>query len=499
MADQDLPDNPEDLVPIEGDGADAGAAEPRHPRRAASAEFIVKSEAQGASVLREAMDPANQSLAEALRLSYRVLQLVIVVLLALFLASGFRNIENTQTGVRTLFGRIQSDENGDAALIPGLNVSLLPYPAVEFIVFNQNNAASVTEPFWPNTFLARQPNFEAAAATVRATDAFAFGLGPGRDGYVLVEDGFAHLQLQANYSIDNAQQFVENVLSEQESGRIVRYALQRAVVHTMAAMKFDDAIESGEVIGARVRETAQSMLDDLETGIALDRVQVSSVKPPIPLVNTLTSLTTATTQAENAAAQARRDAGAELQQTAGENFQEVLDLIDEYELALLDAGEQGPRHPEAERILSQIDELLQGERVGGVVAQRIAAARSYKDEIEATLGALARRFEGLLPAFRQDRDFVVRQQWIDTYRRILGGKQVEIVALPAQLGAFHTQVKSLQSVMQIRREARQRRQEAEAMGLVDPFRIRMGEDKVNRRLELNRGTGEVTGRGQNRN
>ena len=76
------------------------------PRRAASARFIVDSEVGSEALLRDAMDPANQSLADALRLSFRVLQAVIVVLIVLFLASGLKTVDDGYSGVRTLWGRI---------------------------------------------------------------------------------------------------------------------------------------------------------------------------------------------------------------------------------------------------------------------------------------------------------------------------------------------------------------------------------------------------------
>ena len=69
MADTpDIPDpvEPDDLgVPSEapyGTEADESA-----PRRAASAEFAVERTVGSEAMLREAMDPANQSLADALR------------------------------------------------------------------------------------------------------------------------------------------------------------------------------------------------------------------------------------------------------------------------------------------------------------------------------------------------------------------------------------------------------------------------------------------------
>src|SRR5436190_5760703 len=73
-------DVPYESEPMEVEDSDA-------PRRAASARLIVDSQVGSEAALREAMDPANQSLAEALRLSFKVLQVVILVLVALFLVS----------------------------------------------------------------------------------------------------------------------------------------------------------------------------------------------------------------------------------------------------------------------------------------------------------------------------------------------------------------------------------------------------------------------------
>ena len=85
------------------------SAEMEAPRRAASARFIVDSEVGSDAAIRDAMDPANQSLADALRMSFRVLQAVILVLVVLFLASGLRTVDEGKTGVRTRWGRIDAD------------------------------------------------------------------------------------------------------------------------------------------------------------------------------------------------------------------------------------------------------------------------------------------------------------------------------------------------------------------------------------------------------
>src|SRR5262249_54239227 len=81
-------------------GSRESGGPPEAPRRAASAQFIVDAEVGAEAAMREAMDPANQSLADALRLSFRVLQGVMVVLVILFVFSGVQTVEQGQSGVQ---------------------------------------------------------------------------------------------------------------------------------------------------------------------------------------------------------------------------------------------------------------------------------------------------------------------------------------------------------------------------------------------------------------
>ena len=76
-------------------------------RREASAKFIIQNTESDSSLdLRDAMETAHRSLADSLQLSFRALQIVMIVLLGLYLVSGFRTVEDSQTGVSTFFGKI---------------------------------------------------------------------------------------------------------------------------------------------------------------------------------------------------------------------------------------------------------------------------------------------------------------------------------------------------------------------------------------------------------
>ncbi|HAC09439.1 MAG TPA: hypothetical protein DCG14_07280, partial [Phycisphaerales bacterium] len=83
-------ERPDEFEPVREE--DDLGTEDDSPRREKSAEFTVVADAATTTDLRDAMDPANQSLTEALRLSYRVLQLAILALGVVFLFSGFQTV-----------------------------------------------------------------------------------------------------------------------------------------------------------------------------------------------------------------------------------------------------------------------------------------------------------------------------------------------------------------------------------------------------------------------
>ena len=132
-----------------GDSKDQVESQPADdaPRREASATFSVSEPVAAEAAIRQAMDPANQSLGEALRLSYRLLQLAIFGLLVTFLFSGFQTVREGFSGVKTIFGRV-AGEPGMEAIGPGLN-PFWPYPVGEITVFETRRTVELRNEFWP--------------------------------------------------------------------------------------------------------------------------------------------------------------------------------------------------------------------------------------------------------------------------------------------------------------------------------------------------------------
>src|SRR5437660_231863 len=63
---------------------------------------------QRAQSVGELMDPANRSLADALKIAYRLLLLAIGVMIVLFAFSGVQQVQVTEVGVREFLGKLET-------------------------------------------------------------------------------------------------------------------------------------------------------------------------------------------------------------------------------------------------------------------------------------------------------------------------------------------------------------------------------------------------------
>jgi regulator of protease activity HflC (stomatin/prohibitin superfamily) len=461
---------PED-APFEYEAMDV--EESNSPRRAASARFEVESDVGSEAALRGAMDPANQSLAEALRLSFRVLQLVIVVLLLLFLVSSFQTVREDQGGVFTQFGRIKPLDGSDD-LTPGLKWGRLPYPITEFVLFNlTNRSVDVGNTFAPfNRGESKEKMLEGASVTTP--------LQPARDGSLVTRDGdLVHMRISARYSIDSARVFVESVDDSdpsRDAQSLVRLALESAAVLVVAEKTAQDVTERTEEVKASIRDQAQANLDRLRCGLVLGQVDINEAAVPLAIEKANEDLQSARVEAEEAVLNARRQAEEQLIRAAGSKYRQIADLITQYEEAL-DSGQE----TDSVRLLAAINTQLDALDVAGDVARVIGSARTYQSQIEASLGSAVQRFNALLGPFRENPQLVIRKHWLETFAAVLNKPDVEIVYVPNTLGMAQLLLNGSDLVQQRRREARLQQKERRSVEqFVDPAApfIRSGSDMV---------------------
>jgi membrane protease subunit HflK len=469
--DPERPDSPDEEIG-RGDGADAGRDRPG--RRPASAEFAVSAQVGTAAALREAMDPANQSLADALRLSYRVLQIVIVILLLLFLVSGVQTIQKSQSGVMLRFGRIMpTGPAGAEALEPGLAFSVWPYPAGEFVLLEvQNRTVDLGNAFWPN--IAPGVRIETAIEQAIAGTA----LRPPRDGrpgdgYVVIRGGdIAHIRLSARYEIERPEQFLKKV-DPARGDQLVEWSLRTAVVHVAASLALQDLVEITAETRERIARRAQELLDAVDAGVRINEINIPDARPALAIAKAQVELQNARVEAQQQVEEARQKASNQLIAAAGTKFDVLVQAIQRFEDAL-DAGDDS----RVDEALRQINALLDGPDAAGEVASVIQRASSYQAEIESTLGSEYRLFAGLLESYRRNPRLVVVTRWMDTYARILGNRDVEVYYVPEWIGALRLSIPGSGEIARLRQDMKLERMErrtVESARELESFIPRLGE------------------------
>ena len=225
-----------------------------------------------------AMDPANQSLADALRLSYRILQTAIVGLAIVFVFSGFQTVAENSTGVRTLFGAIEG-KGDDAQLEPGLQ-PFWPYPIGEIVTVPLRRNVRIDHAFWPR-LASDQMTID------QATDAASVNtpIRPGGDGSLMLRNGdLAHARIEAEYEIEDAVAFLDQFTPEQ-ADEVVKLSLERASVQVAASSTLTSFLEQREEANANIASIAQATLDDIGTGIRLVNVSSPIASLRSPFVN----------------------------------------------------------------------------------------------------------------------------------------------------------------------------------------------------------------------
>jgi len=412
-----------------GDGASEEAGAGLITGRSASVRFSRSREAVG-TTNQARMDTANQSLADALRITYRFLQLGMVVLLILFVLSGFQKIQEGETGIAVFLGKPVR-----VNIEPGARLTW-PYPIGELIRVGGGSAeVPISRVFMPNRTGAASDNQLLDAPL----DQFAGGgrLSPLRDGSLITADlNIAHTQWTANYHRSNHLRYVEHVLPELERSLVV-VAVRRGVVRTIAETTIDDLLKkSAESISARVREIAQSTLDDFESGITIDRVVLVRKTPPLYLRELFASVQSAAQNAGKAREDALLERDQMLNDVAGRAASVLISMIDEYE-RFIELGADD----EAAAMLVQIDTVLAGGEVdyqgqntlaliSGEVSEILSEARSQATTRVSESIAGLEQFRAKKTQFEANPMLMIARDWSSAMAAFLEKDFVTTIYLP---------------------------------------------------------------------
>ena len=375
------------------------------------------------------LDAAGQSLTNALRVSFTILKVIMVLLIVLFAVSGIFRVQPDEEALVLQFGRLRG-EGEQRILQPGLKFAF-PEPISESFVNSPSVQTLELNSFW---------YFETEQERLSQRPRPATGpLNPLQDGYCLTRNdqetglsgtdyNIVHSRWTITYLIRSPIDFFETIYvrprnpgedfleaAAETVDPLLESLASNAIVTTMVKYSIDEAVRSLSDIAFDVQETLQRKLDEISSGLEIDAVRADRIVWPRQV--------DAAFQESNRARQ--------------ESEQVRIDALSYREKLLTDVG-----GPEAERILQQLrnENLSQKEqeelvaRLAGQVQTVIAEARAYRMRVVEEAKANAEYLMALLPEYRKRPELILQQIYQNAVQEVLGNAEEKIMIQPSEDG-----------------------------------------------------------------
>ncbi len=387
---------------------------------------------------------AGKSLSEALRISFIILKVIMVILVVAFLASGFKTVGPEEQALVLRFGKIQG-VGEDRLLGPGLHW-IFPYPIDEIVKIPVETKVSLLiDSFWYHESakerLSGQSRIRPTDPLKPLVDGYCLTRGEQRISPALISEtqgdninstpvtggsrqtvssdsegsdyNIVHSKWQLIYQIDNPEQFYINVLiPDVRPGEtyinvvkggvtpLLKSMFEDAVVSVMVNYTIDEAISSRDRIPRDVRISLQDKLGEISSGVKVVSVQLTQSVCPPQVKAAFEASTLASQNSAKAITDARTYAYNTISKAAGPVAEELFAAL----------------HDEA--VSEETKEYLWSQ-VAGTAQEKLSGARVYATKVEKDAEANANYLISLLPEYRQRPELVIQKIYLDTIEQIL--------------------------------------------------------------------------------
>ena len=374
-----------------------------------------------------ALDPAQQSLSEALRVSFGILKIVMVVLLIAYAFSGTFSVGSNEVALRLRFGNYVGSP-GQRVLERGTYLAA-PFPIEQIVkVDTRPSTLLLEDEFWFETtkndsgLTRSQLQFQKAGP-----------LHPLRDGSLITGDSnIVHAKWALTWRITDPVAYLTNIGSKEVAQELVTLTSQQGIVHSIARLTADEILR-GIVNREQMLGLIQQRLDDMRTGITIDQVTLDKVSAPLRVMRSFDAVTSAESDRARRIVAAQQERARILGETAGEASEPLLDLVNAYSQAteLEDPAD-------AQEIETLIDTALlelkiNDSVIGGDVARVMNKAQTYRTQITEQIATEAQSFSQLLPQYQLNPRLVMTKLWEDAREQILTGDVETFYTVPGQL------------------------------------------------------------------
>jgi membrane protease subunit HflK len=252
-------------------------------------------------------DAGTQALAEALHSSFFIVKIIMVVLVLLFLGSGFFKVEPQYKAIILRLGK-PVGEGQAALLMPGLHWAFpRPIDQVDFIPFTSLQTADSSEGWY------QSPEDRAKGVPPNPGG---MSLNPATSSYALTADtNIIHVLATARYRITDPIAFHFDYVNAPE---FITNDLNNALLFATGQMAIDDILTRNRAeFREKVKDRATQLIDSQNLGVTLDQVDVDA-SPPLTLAPKFNELDQAMVRRDNLRNQAESYANATTNKAGGD-------------------------------------------------------------------------------------------------------------------------------------------------------------------------------------
>lgn len=393
------------------------------------------------------LDAAGKSLSEALRISFIILKVIMVVLVIIFLASGFRTVGSDEQAIVLSFGKIRGV--GEERLLgPGLHW-VFPYPIDEIVRIPVQKKVNLPI----NSFWYSQTTRDILGEGPRKRQSTRDTLNPETDGYCITRsekqdqavrstanavtdsDGsdynIVHCKWQLTYKIDDPERFFENIYVDFkgiEAGQnyadvisenitpLLKQMFADAVVTVIVNYTIDDVLfEQIARVTEHVKKLLQNKLDKIESGIKVVSVQLTDKIWPQQVDEAFQASIKASQESGKVISEARTYAEKTLSDAAGQVAMELYASL----------------HDEA---ISKEQKELLWSLLAGAAQEKIAKARAYRTQVVESAKANAEYLHKILPEYRKRPELVIQEIYQAAIEQVLTNADEKFVIQPSKGG-----------------------------------------------------------------
>lgn len=251
-------------------------------------------------------DAGLNALSEALDVSFRVLRYVMLILVVLYLLSGFYTVDQHERAFVLIFGK--AGTGPDRIIGPGFHITL-PRPFARVVKVETERALPVESDHFaiPYQDLSGVMDPE-AMMPMGPTDPF---------GYTLTADAnVLHTGWKIDYQISDPEAFA---FGFENLAEVLTNELDHAVVKVSARKRIDEALQSEiEQFRAEVEIELRDRFEDLGLGVQLKSVDVLSREPPVDVAYAFSDVIAAENDRSRMIHEARGSASTVLNRAKGE-------------------------------------------------------------------------------------------------------------------------------------------------------------------------------------